>query len=106
LSYVAYSASSGSAGLDIARLSSSAGHPRDRKKARVRAKIATSYTRPANDFNDENIFVISSPYDEIKEPGRKPIKVDAARCQALALHVRAEHQRIFALCEKFTPGSS
>jgi hypothetical protein len=51
------------------------------------------------------IFVVGSPYDEIKELGRKPIKVDAARCQALALHVRAELERIFALCEKFTPGS-
>jgi phosphatidylserine/phosphatidylglycerophosphate/cardiolipin synthase-like enzyme len=64
-----------------------------------------NYTRPANDYNDENIFVIGSPYDEIKEPGRKPIKVDAARCQALALQVRAELERIFALCEKLTPSS-
>ena len=64
-----------------------------------------NYTRPANDFNDENIFVVGSPYDEIKEPGRKPIKVDAARCKALAIHVRAELERIFGLSEKFTPGS-
>jgi phosphatidylserine/phosphatidylglycerophosphate/cardiolipin synthase-like enzyme len=64
-----------------------------------------NYTRPANDYNDENIFVVGSPYDEIKEPGRKPIEVDAARCQALALHVRAELERIFALSEPFTPGS-
>jgi phosphatidylserine/phosphatidylglycerophosphate/cardiolipin synthase-like enzyme len=63
-----------------------------------------NHTRPANDFNDENIFVVGSLYDEIKEPGRKPIKVDAARCKALALHVRAELERIFALSEQFTPG--
>jgi phosphatidylserine/phosphatidylglycerophosphate/cardiolipin synthase-like enzyme len=64
-----------------------------------------NYTRPANDFNDENIFVLGSAYEEIKEPGRTPIQVDAARCRALALHVRTELERIFALCEKFTPGS-
>jgi phosphatidylserine/phosphatidylglycerophosphate/cardiolipin synthase-like enzyme len=64
-----------------------------------------NYTRPANDFNDENIFVLGSPYDEIKEPGRTPIQVDAARCRELALHVRDELQRVFALCEPFAPGS-
>lgn len=40
-----------------------------------------------------------------KEPGRTPIQVDAARCRELALHVRTELERIFALSEKFTPGS-
>ena len=64
-----------------------------------------NYTRPANDFNDENIFVIGSPYDEIKEPGRTPIQVDAARCRELAIYVRIELERMFALSEKFTPGS-
>jgi phosphatidylserine/phosphatidylglycerophosphate/cardiolipin synthase-like enzyme len=64
-----------------------------------------NYTRPANDFNDENIFVGGSPYDEIKEPGRTPIQVDAARCRDLALHVRTELERIFALSETFTPSS-
>jgi hypothetical protein len=28
-----------------------------------------NYTRPANDFNDENIFVIGSPYGEINRDG-------------------------------------
>jgi phosphatidylserine/phosphatidylglycerophosphate/cardiolipin synthase-like enzyme len=64
-----------------------------------------SYTRPANDFNNQNIFVVGSAYDEIKEPGRTPIQVDATRCRELALHVRTELERIFALSEKFTPGS-
>jgi phosphatidylserine/phosphatidylglycerophosphate/cardiolipin synthase-like enzyme len=49
-----------------------------------------NYTRPANDFNDVNIFVVGSAYDEIKEPGRTPIQVDAARCRDLALHVRTD----------------
>jgi phosphatidylserine/phosphatidylglycerophosphate/cardiolipin synthase-like enzyme len=62
-----------------------------------------NYTRPANDFNDENIFVVGSAYDEIKEPGRT-IAVDAARCQELATYVRDELKRIFSLCDPFTPG--
>jgi phosphatidylserine/phosphatidylglycerophosphate/cardiolipin synthase-like enzyme len=63
------------------------------------------YTRPANDFNDENIFVVGSPYDEVKEPGRKAIKVNPARCKALATYVQTELERIFSQCEKFTPGA-
>jgi phosphatidylserine/phosphatidylglycerophosphate/cardiolipin synthase-like enzyme len=62
-----------------------------------------NYTRPANDFNDENLFVIGSAYDEIKEP-RRTIAVDAARCRELATYVRAEIERIFALSKPFTPG--
>jgi phosphatidylserine/phosphatidylglycerophosphate/cardiolipin synthase-like enzyme len=62
-----------------------------------------NYTRPANDFNDENIFVVGSAYDQIKEPGR-PINVDAARCQELATYVREELKRIFSLSKPFTPG--
>jgi len=34
-----------------------------------------NYTRPANHYNDENLFVVGSAYDEIKEPGKKAIKV-------------------------------
>jgi phosphatidylserine/phosphatidylglycerophosphate/cardiolipin synthase-like enzyme len=64
-----------------------------------------NYTRPANDHNDENIFVIGSAYDEIKEPGRKAITVDAARCRELATYVKDELERIFNLSKKFTPGS-
>jgi phosphatidylserine/phosphatidylglycerophosphate/cardiolipin synthase-like enzyme len=63
-----------------------------------------NYTRPANDFNDENIFVVGSAYDEIKEPGRKAINVDAARCKALAKYVQDELERIFLLSKKFPPG--
>ena len=37
-----------------------------------------NYMRPANDYNDENLFVVGSAYDEIKEPGKKAIKVVAA----------------------------
>jgi phosphatidylserine/phosphatidylglycerophosphate/cardiolipin synthase-like enzyme len=43
-----------------------------------RTVIAGSFndTRPGDDSNDENIFVVGSAYDEIKEPGRT-IKVAA-----------------------------
>jgi phosphatidylserine/phosphatidylglycerophosphate/cardiolipin synthase-like enzyme len=64
-----------------------------------------NYTRPANDYNDENIFVVGSAYDEIKEPERKAIKVDAARCRELAEHVQEELERIFNLSDPFTPGT-
>jgi phosphatidylserine/phosphatidylglycerophosphate/cardiolipin synthase-like enzyme len=64
-----------------------------------------NYTRPANDYNDENIFVVGSTYDEIKEPGRRPIKVDAARCKELAKYVQGELERIFNLSTEFTPGT-
>jgi phosphatidylserine/phosphatidylglycerophosphate/cardiolipin synthase-like enzyme len=63
-----------------------------------------NYTRPANDFNDENIFVLGSAYDEIKEPGRKAIKVNKDRCKALAKYVQEEIERMFLNCEKFPPG--
>jgi phosphatidylserine/phosphatidylglycerophosphate/cardiolipin synthase-like enzyme len=61
-----------------------------------------NYTRPANDFNDENLFVIGSPYDEIRS-GSRTIAVDAAACKDLATHVRAEIERIFDLSETFEP---
>jgi hypothetical protein len=76
-----------------------------RRSSSAIAQSSPATTRPANDFNDENIFVVGSAYDEIKEPGRKPIKVDRACCKALALHVRTELERIFGLSEQFTPGS-
>jgi phosphatidylserine/phosphatidylglycerophosphate/cardiolipin synthase-like enzyme len=63
-----------------------------------------TYTRPANDYNGENLFVVGSPYDEIKEPSKKAIKVDGARCKALARYVQDELERIFLLSKKFTPG--
>lgn len=62
-----------------------------------------NYTRPANDFNDENLFVIGSAYDEIREPGGRTIAVDAARCSELGTYVRAEIERIFTLSDPFTP---
>jgi phosphatidylserine/phosphatidylglycerophosphate/cardiolipin synthase-like enzyme len=63
-----------------------------------------NYTRPANNFNDENIFVLGSAYDEIKEPGRTALKVNKECCKALATYVQEEIERMLSLSDKFTPG--
>ena len=57
-----------------------------------------NYTQPANEFNDENIFVIGSPFDELE---KKP--VDHAECAAITAHLRAEIDRIIDdLSEPYT----
>lgn len=53
-----------------------------------------NYTRPANALNDENIFVLGSPYADL--PAREGGPVDPARCAALADYFRAEIDRIIA----------
>lgn len=57
-----------------------------------------NYTQPANDYNDENIFVLGSKF-----PKTEQVTVDAARCQALAKHMKAEIERIIANSKTFTP---
>jgi phosphatidylserine/phosphatidylglycerophosphate/cardiolipin synthase-like enzyme len=60
-----------------------------------------NYTRPANEFNDENIFVIGSPYDR-----EERVEVDHAECARLANHMRDEVERIARdLSEPFTPAA-
>ena len=50
-----------------------------------------NYTRPANESNDENIFIIGSPYDlEIHEGGL----VDHAACKEIADFFHTEIERI------------
>jgi phosphatidylserine/phosphatidylglycerophosphate/cardiolipin synthase-like enzyme len=58
-----------------------------------------NYTDKANLVNDENIFVLGSPYPELKDVG----KVDAERCAALADFFRAEIDRIIAHSRPVTP---
>jgi phosphatidylserine/phosphatidylglycerophosphate/cardiolipin synthase-like enzyme len=58
-----------------------------------------NYTQPANDYNDENLFVLGSPHDEVEG-----IEVIPNPCRDLAQHVRAELQRIFELSRPFVPG--
>jgi phosphatidylserine/phosphatidylglycerophosphate/cardiolipin synthase-like enzyme len=57
-----------------------------------------NYTQPANDYNDENLFVLGSPHDEVEG-----IEVIPNPVRDLGQHVRAELQRIYALSEPFVP---
>jgi len=50
-----------------------------------------NYTAPANDYNDENIFVIGSPYDL---PSGKGGPVDHAECAKIAAFFRAAIDQI------------
>jgi phosphatidylserine/phosphatidylglycerophosphate/cardiolipin synthase-like enzyme len=50
-----------------------------------------NYTRPANAYNDENIFVLGSPYDLPKSKGGP---VDHAECGAITAFFRREIDRI------------
>ncbi|WP_449064550.1 hypothetical protein [Planomonospora algeriensis] len=59
-----------------------------------------NYTAPANNYNDENIFVIGSPYPDL--PAREGGPVDPAACAELARFFRAEIRRIEAAGERFT----
>ncbi len=50
-----------------------------------------NFTRPANEFNDENIFIIGSPYDLTDDEGGP---VDHAECAKIATYFRTEIDRI------------
>jgi phosphatidylserine/phosphatidylglycerophosphate/cardiolipin synthase-like enzyme len=57
-----------------------------------------NYTMPANDYNDENLFVIGSPHTEVEG-----ITVEADPVKDIARHMRDEIQRLFDLSKKFVP---
>ena len=57
-----------------------------------------NYTQPANDFNDENLFVIGSVAPKVGD-----LNVDKAACQAIARHMKTEIERIIAGSRKFSP---
>jgi phosphatidylserine/phosphatidylglycerophosphate/cardiolipin synthase-like enzyme len=57
-----------------------------------------NYTQPANDFNDENLFVLGSPFQEVAG-----VDVDTSNTRLLALHVKAEIERIIANSNAYTP---
>jgi phosphatidylserine/phosphatidylglycerophosphate/cardiolipin synthase-like enzyme len=57
-----------------------------------------NYTQPANDFNDENLFVLGSPLPEVAG-----VDVDPSNQRALALHMKAEIERIIANSNPYTP---
>jgi phosphatidylserine/phosphatidylglycerophosphate/cardiolipin synthase-like enzyme len=57
-----------------------------------------NYTSDANEFNDENLFVIGSADDRV---GKKAI--DVAECQAITGFFRDEIERIIEHCDHWTP---
>ncbi|MGH2969836.1 MAG: phospholipase D-like domain-containing protein [Solirubrobacteraceae bacterium] len=57
-----------------------------------------NYTADANDFNDENLFVVGSPDPQIDG---KP--VDAAECARITGFFRDEIERIITHCDPWTP---
>jgi phosphatidylserine/phosphatidylglycerophosphate/cardiolipin synthase-like enzyme len=59
-----------------------------------------NYTQPANEYNDENIFVLGNPYDLPKSEGGP---VDHAECRAIAAFFRNEIDRIVAHSTRFVP---
>jgi phosphatidylserine/phosphatidylglycerophosphate/cardiolipin synthase-like enzyme len=59
-----------------------------------------NYTQPANDYNDENLFVIGSPHREVEG-----IEVEADPVKDVAVHVRKEIKRLFDLSAPFVPGN-
>jgi len=60
-----------------------------------------NYTQPANEYNDENIFVIGSPYDL---PNAKGGPVDHQECAAIAKFFRKETNRIISKSTLYKPG--
>ena len=55
-----------------------------------------NYTAPANEYNDENIFVLGSVHTEVQG-----LAVDPSHCRQLARHMKAEIQRIIAGSERY-----
>ncbi|WP_157248169.1 phospholipase D-like domain-containing protein [Nonomuraea typhae] len=58
-----------------------------------------NYTAPANLYNDENIFVIGSPYPDLPKREGGPVNPEA--CAELARFFRTEIKRIEASGERF-----
>ena len=57
-----------------------------------------NYTMPANDYNDENIFVIGSPYDL---PAGKGGPVDHGECARIAGFFRGAIDQIAAKSDPY-----
>jgi phosphatidylserine/phosphatidylglycerophosphate/cardiolipin synthase-like enzyme len=57
-----------------------------------------NYTQPANDYNDENLFVLGSVFAKVDK-----ITVNKANCQALARHMKTEIERIIASSAPYSP---
>lgn len=60
-----------------------------------------NYTAPANEFNDENIFVLGSPFADL--PRRDGGPVDQNACAEICRFFRTEIDRIITAGERFVP---
>ncbi|MEK6327289.1 MAG: phospholipase D-like domain-containing protein [Actinomycetota bacterium] len=60
-----------------------------------------NYTAPANEYNDENIFVVGSPFPELPTTQGGP--TDLAECAAITGHLRQEIERIIAQSAPYEP---
>jgi len=60
-----------------------------------------NYTAPANDYNDENLFVIGTPYPDLPADEEGP--VDPQECLAVAQYFRTEIDRIIAGSNAYDP---
>lgn len=64
-----------------------------------------NYTAPANEFNDENIFVLGSPYPDLPKSEGGPVDVD--ECAAICRFFREEIDRVIAdLSEQYVPAET
>jgi hypothetical protein len=57
-----------------------------------------NYTQPANDYNDENLFVLGSVFPKVEK-----IAVNKGNCQALARHMKTEIERIIGASIAYAP---
>lgn len=62
-----------------------------------------NYTAPANDYNDENLLVLGSPYADL--PADEGGPVDPDRCAELAGFFRTEIDRVVAGGSPYRPES-
>lgn len=60
-----------------------------------------NYTAPANEYNDENLFVVGSPYEEL--PSSEGGPVDKTACKQIADYMRGEIKRIVSVSERWKP---
>jgi len=60
-----------------------------------------NYTAPANEYNDENLFVIGSPYKDL--PKKEGGPVDQAACRQIVDYMRREIERIVSVSERWVP---
>jgi phosphatidylserine/phosphatidylglycerophosphate/cardiolipin synthase-like enzyme len=65
---------------------------------RVLVAGSFNYTQPANDFNDENLFVLGSVF-----PETQGVAVSPDPCRELALYMKAEIERIIANSDPWVP---